>query len=51
MDERNGDVRMQNNILKRVETFKYLGSTVANNGVLYAEITHTVQAGRKIGRK
>ena len=48
MDESVGDVRMQNNILKRVETFKYLGSTVANNRELDAKITHRCrQGGRK----
>ena len=51
MDERNGDVRMQKNVLKRVETFKYLGSTMANNGELDAEITHRVQAGWKNWKK
>ena len=42
MDESDGDVKMQSNILKRVETLKYLGSTMANNGELDAEITHRV---------
>ena len=44
MDERDGDFRMQNKILKRVETFKYLRSMMVNNGKLDAEITHRIQA-------
>lgn len=51
MDESAGSVAMQGNNLKRVENFKYLGSTVAENGELDSEITHRVQAGWKNWKK
>ena len=42
-----GDVRLEGNTMKRVHNFKYLGSTVAENGDLDREITHRIQAGWK----
>ena len=42
-----GEVRLQGEILKRVDRFKYLGSTVAEDGELDAEIDHRVQSGWK----
>jgi len=37
--------------MKRVDNFKYLGSTVTENGDLDREITHRIQAGWKNQRK
>ena len=47
----NGEVSLQGEVLKRVENFKYLGSTVADDGELGAEITHRIQAGWKNWKK
>ena len=43
----NGEVSLQGEVLKRVEKFKYLGSTVAEDGDLEAEITNRIQTGWK----
>ena len=37
-------------IWERVNTFKYLGATLADNGDLDAEMTHRIQSGWKTGR-
>ena len=37
-DSENGEVSLQGEVLKRVEKFKYLGSTVAEDGDLEAEM-------------
>ena len=50
-DESAGDVRLEGNTMKRVDHFKYLGSTVAENGDLDREITHRIQAGWKNWKK
>ena len=46
-DESVGDVTLQGNNMKRVGSFKYLGSIVAENGDLDVEIAHRIQAGWK----
>jgi len=44
-DESEGEFSMQGNNLQRVESFKYLGSNVAGNDDLHAEITHIIKQG------
>ena len=39
--------QLQGETLKRVNTFTYLGSTLAEDGELDAEVTHRVQSGWK----
>ncbi|XP_068234135.1 uncharacterized protein [Palaemon carinicauda] len=46
-DWENGEVSLQGERFKRVENFKYIGSTVAEDGDLLAEINHRIQAGWK----
>ena len=41
----NSDINLQGQNLERVNTFKYLGATLAENGDLDAEMTHRIQAG------
>ena len=43
----NSDVNIQGENLERVNTFKYLGATLAENGDLDAEMTHRIQSGWK----
>ena len=43
----NSDINLQGQNLERVNTFKYLGSTLAENGDLDAEMTHRIQSGWK----
>ena len=40
-------VNIQGDNLERVNTFKYLGATLAENGDLDAEMTHRIQSGWK----
>ena len=47
MDDGNSDVNIQGENLERVNTFKYLGATLAENGDLDAEMTHIIQSGWK----
>ena len=47
MDDGNSDVNIQVENLERVNTFKYLGATLADNGDLDAEMTHRIQSGWK----
>ena len=47
LDDGNSDVNIQGENLERVNTFKYLGATLAENGDLDAEMTHRVQSGWK----
>ena len=42
----NSDINLQGQNLERVNTFKYLGATLAENGDLDAEMTHRIQSGR-----
>ena len=46
-DDQNLDVKLQGDNLKRVSTFKYLGSTMAGDGELDAELTLRIQSGWK----
>ena len=41
------DIHLQGETVKRVKTFTYLGSTLAEDGELDAEVTHRVQGGCK----
>ena len=41
----NSDINLQGQNLERVNTFKYLGATLAENGDLDAEMTHRIQTG------
>ena len=43
--EEDAEIFMQGEKLKRVDAFKYLGSTVQGNGSLNQEINHRIQAG------
>ena len=47
LDDGNSDVNIQGENLERVNTFKYLGSTLAENGDLDVEMTHRIQSGWK----
>ena len=38
-------IRLEGEEVKRVKTFKYLGSTLAEDGELDAEVNHRVQRG------
>ena len=41
----NSDINLQGQNLERVNTFKYLGATLAENGDLDAEMNHRIQTG------
>ena len=41
----NSDINLQGQNLERVNTFKYLGATLAENGDLDAEMTRRIQSG------
>ena len=41
----NSDINLQGENLERVNTFKYLGATLVENGDLDAEMTHRIQSG------
>ena len=43
----NSDINLQGENLERVNTFNYLGTTLAENGDLDAEMTHRLQSGWK----
>ena len=45
-----GNINLQGQNLERVNTFKYLGAILAENGDLDAERTHRIQSGLKTGR-
>ena len=47
LDDGNSDVNIQGENLERVNTFKYLGATLAENGDLDAKMTHRIQSGWK----
>ena len=42
LDDGNSDVNIQGENLERMNTFKYLGATLAENGDLDAEMTHRI---------
>ena len=41
------EIQLQGETVKRVKTFKYLGSTLAEDGELDVEVTRRVQSGWK----
>ena len=43
----NSDINIQGQNVERMNTFKYLGATLAENGDLDAEMTHIIQSGLK----
>ena len=43
----NSDIKLQGQHLERVNTFKYLGAILTENGVLDTEMTHRLQSGWK----
>ena len=43
--DENSDINLQEHTLVRVNTLKYLGATLAENGDLDADMTHRIQAG------
>ena len=43
----NSDINIQGENLERMNTFKYLGATLAENGDLDTEMTHRIQSGWK----
>ena len=45
LDDGNSDVNIEGDNLERVNTFKYLGATLAKNGDLDAEMTNRIQSG------
>ena len=45
LDDGNSDINIQGENLERVNTFKYLGAILAENGDFDAEMTHRIQSG------
>ncbi len=43
----NSDINLQGDNFERVNTFKYLGATLEENGDLDAEMTHRIKSGWK----
>ena len=53
-EHQDAEIQLQGETLKRVKTFTYLGSTLAEDGELDAEVTHRVlpcRAGGRTGRE
>ena len=46
-ENQDAEIHLQGEAVKRVKTFTYLGSTLAVDGELDAEVTHRVQSGWK----
>ena len=46
-EHQDAEIHLQGETVKRVNTFTYLGSTLAEDGELDAEVTHRVQSGWK----
>ena len=46
----NSGINLQGDNFERVNTFKYLGAALAENGDLDVEMTHSIQSGWKTGR-
>ena len=44
-EHQEAEIKLQGETIKRVKTFTYLGSTLAKDGELDAEVTHRVQSG------
>ena len=47
----NSDINIQGENVERVNTFKYIGATLAENGDLDAEMTHRIQSGWKYWKR
>ena len=50
-EHQDAKIKLQGETLKRVKTFTYLGSTLADDGELDAEVTHQCRAGGRTGRE
>ena len=46
-EHQDAEIQLQGETVKRVKTLTYLGSTLAEDGELDAEVTHRVQSGWK----
>ena len=46
-EHQDAEIQLQGETVRRVKTFTYLGSTLAEDGELDAEVTHQVQSGWK----
>ena len=46
-EHQDAEIQLQEETVKKVKTFTYLGSTLAEDGELDAEVTHRVQSGWK----
>ena len=46
-EHQDAEIQLQRETVKRVKTFTYLGSTLAEDGELDAEVTHRGQSGWK----
>ena len=47
----NSDINIQGENLEQINTFKYLGATLAENGDLDTEMTHRIQSGWKTWKR
>ena len=50
-EHQDADIHLQGETVQRVNTFTYLGSSLAEDGELDAEVNHTVQSGWKNWKK
>ena len=46
-EHQDAEIQLHGETAKRVKKFTYLGSTLVEDGELYAEVTHVVQSGWK----
>ena len=46
-EHQDAEIQLRGETAKRVKKFTYLGSTLVEDGELYAEVTHLVQSGWK----
>ena len=46
-EHQDAEIHLQGETVKRVKTFTYMGSMLAEDGELDAEVTHIVQSGWK----
>ena len=51
IEHRDAEIHLHRETVKRVKTFTYLGSTLAEDGELDAEVTHRVQSGWRNWKK
>ena len=50
-EHQDAEIQLQGETVKRVKIFTYLGSTLAEDGELDAEVTHGCRAGGRTGRE